>query len=167
MDEQSINEIPEKDAKRIVDVGGIKMEVDLRFARKVDYFHVGDPVKPLMKKSGYNERDHVVYPGIIVGFEEFEKLPTIVVAYLHKDYSEASLRFKYINEETKDLEIIHQTGTDRIINKKTAVEAMNQKIMEKEKELAGLKMKRDFFLQNFGEYFEAKAEESVEEKGGV
>ena len=35
--------------KRIVEIGGVKIEVDLRTAKRVDSYRVGDPVKVLTK----------------------------------------------------------------------------------------------------------------------
>lgn len=37
------------DQKRIIEVNGVKLEVDLRNARRVDEFRVGSPVKVLVK----------------------------------------------------------------------------------------------------------------------
>ena len=36
-----------EDNKRIIEINGIKMEVDLRNAKRIDTFKVGDPVKVL------------------------------------------------------------------------------------------------------------------------
>ena len=40
--------------KRIIEVNGIKMEVDLRNAKRIDQFKVGDSVKVLVKS--YSEK---------------------------------------------------------------------------------------------------------------
>lgn len=64
--------------KRVIEINGVKLEVDMRYAKRVDELRVGSKVKVLNKEySSYK-----VYPGVIVGFEEFDNLPTIVVAYL-------------------------------------------------------------------------------------
>ena len=82
--------------KQIVKIGGIKMEVDMRHAKRVDTFHIGDPVKLLLTEG------NSVMAGVIVGFEEFLTLPTIVVAYLSMDYFNSGLKFAYINTESAD-----------------------------------------------------------------
>ena len=59
----------------IIEVNGIKLEVDLRTAKRVDQLRVGDRVKVLNKAyDGYE-----VLPGTVVCFEPFEKLPTTSV----------------------------------------------------------------------------------------
>ena len=62
----------------VIEINGSKFDVDFREAKEINTFKVGDKVKVLKKKY----LEHVVYPGIIVGFEQFQKLPTIVIAYL-------------------------------------------------------------------------------------
>ena len=70
----------------IVEVNGIKLEVDLRTAKRIDQLTdqltIGSRVKCLVKQYS----DFKTVPGVVVGFEPFEKLPTIVVAYLDTDY---------------------------------------------------------------------------------
>ena len=92
--------------KRIIEINGIKLEVDMRHAKRVDQFRVGDKVK-LMREEGYGDpKTHKVHPGVIVGFEPFKELPTIIVAYLEISYSEAALKFEYINAETKGADLV-------------------------------------------------------------
>ena len=68
---------------RTIEVNGIKMEVDMRYARRIDCFKVGDTVKVLDKRSGKNE----MKPGVITDFANFKELPTIIVAvYKAGDY---------------------------------------------------------------------------------
>ena len=67
------------------------MEIDLRQAKVINNFKVGDTIKVLIKQ--YSEYKSNV--GMIVGFDEFQKLPTIVIAYLDIDYSAASIKFVY------------------------------------------------------------------------
>ena len=64
------------ETRRIVEIDGVKVEVDLRTAKRVDSFRVGDNVKILDKSY----QDYKVKPGIIVDFAEFQELPTIVIA---------------------------------------------------------------------------------------
>ena len=89
------------DQKRVIEVNGVKLEVDMRYAKRIEELRIGSKVKALNKEySSYS-----VYPGVIVGFEQFEKLPTIVVAYYKTDYSGSDIKFVYYNAETKDTEI--------------------------------------------------------------
>ena len=85
--------------KRIVEIDGVKVEVDLRTAKRVDSFRVGDNVKILDKNySGYK-----VKPGIIVDFAEFKELPTIVIAVFEEGSwsSSPSISFIYYNKESE------------------------------------------------------------------
>ena len=71
--------------KRIIEINGIKMEVDLSTAKRVDEFKVGDAVKVL--------RDKKVLSGAIVEFVNFRELPTIKVAVFSTDYWGSKIEF--------------------------------------------------------------------------
>ena len=91
----------ENENKRIIEVNGVKMEIDLRTAKVVENYKVGDYVKILVKDySGYKS-----YIGNIIGFDNFEKNPTIVIAYLKNEYSTASIEFAYYNSQSEEIEI--------------------------------------------------------------
>ena len=83
--------------KRIVEIDGVKIEVDLRTAKRIDTFSVGDNVKVLCKK--YND-DYEVKPGIITDFANFKEKPTIVVAVFNEGSwsNSPSIDFIYIYE---------------------------------------------------------------------
>ena len=79
--------------KRVVEINGVKMEVDLRSAttQEVNTYKVGDQVKVLIKDySSWKD-----YPGTIVGFDNFKQRPTIIIAYLERYNSD--IRFAYFN----------------------------------------------------------------------
>ena len=57
------------DNKRIIEINGIKLEVDLSTAKRIDEFRVGDNVKVLRK--GYNDNFEVL-AGVIVEFVNFK-----------------------------------------------------------------------------------------------
>lgn len=59
--------------KTIVEINGIKLEVDLRTAKRVEEYKVGDMVKVLKKEYGDSYKS---YAGMIVGFDAFVALPT-------------------------------------------------------------------------------------------
>ena len=88
--------------KRIIEINGIKMEVDLSTAKTIDIFRVGDPVKILLKEYG----KHTVLPGVIISFNDFHQKPTINVAYLNHSYSFAEIKTAAINADSEDIEIV-------------------------------------------------------------
>ena len=137
---------------RIIEVNGVKLEIDLRTAKRIDQFKVGDSVKVLMKE--YNSyQSHL---GTIVGFDEFEKLPTIIVAVLKNSYSEAKIEFVYFNAESKDQEICSVNEWDIPYSKADIMNKMDREIQKKEEELRDLNSKKNYFEQAFGKYFEPK-----------
>ena len=138
------------DEKRIIEVNGVKLEIDLRTAKRIDTFKVGDSVKVLKKQYS----DYKSYLGMIVGFDEFEKLPTLIVAYLSPEYSSASIEFVYFNSESKDVEICGVNEWDIPYSKSDILEKMNREISKKEEEVRELKQKLNYFTNMFGRYFE-------------
>ena len=145
--------------KRIVEINGIKLEVDLRTAKRVDEFRVGDPCKILKKEYGDT---HKVYPAMVVGFEDFKTLPTIVVAYLEAGY-DAKVCFQYINAESKDIEITASADEYLPIDKADVCERMDRAIVKAEAEVEDLKRKKAYFLNCFGRYFRPVASEAKQE----
>lgn len=133
--------------KTIIEVQGVKLEVDLRHAKRIDKFKIGDAVKVLVKEYS----DQRVYPGVIVGFENFKDLPTIVVCYLSKYNSE--LKFNFFNAQSKDFDITASHDSYIAIEKGDVVENMDRAIIKKEEELADLKRKKQYFLKHFDKYF--------------
>jgi len=142
--------------KQIVEINGIKMEVDLRYARRVENFRVGDTVKILVKEQ-YEEP--AVYTGIIAGFDPFPSMPTIIVAYTKIDYASAELRFAYINEKSKEkYELACSTDDKLPISKADALQRFDREIEKKAQELSDLQAKRHFFNERFAQCFEREAE---------
>ena len=137
---------------RIIEVNGVKLEVDLRNAKRIDNFRVGDSIKVLLKTYS----DYKSYIGVIVGFDNFEKHPTIVIAYLDVEYSSASIRFAYYNSDSKDIEIAPVNNYDIPHSKVSVLDMMDRDINKKEEELRDMKSKREYFLNMFGKYFEDK-----------
>jgi hypothetical protein len=136
--------------KRIIEINGVKLEIDLREAKTVDTFKVGDTVKVLKKKYSDSYESH---PGTIVGFDEFKVLPTIIVAYLEISYSECALKFEYINAETKNVEIVKANELDLQFEQATVMEKFDREIEKKEREIEDIKSKRNYFSKHFGKYF--------------
>lgn len=139
----------ESDNKRIIEVNGLKMEIDLRHAKVVENYKVGDYVKILIK--GYS--DYKSYIGTIIAFDNFQNNPTIVIAYLKAEYSSASIEFAYYNQTSKDIEITTLNEWDIPLTKSTIMEQFNKEILKKEQEVLELKNKSIIFEQLFGKYF--------------
>lgn len=139
--------------KRIIEINGVKMEIDLRQAKVVDNFKVGDTVKVLIK--GYS--DYKSHVGMIVGFDEFKNLPTIIIAYLAIEYSDTAIKFVYLNNESKDIEICPINDWDVPYSKQQIIDKLDKEIIKKEEELREIKSKKELFLSMFGKYFEGKA----------
>lgn len=137
---------------RIIEVNGTKLEIDLRQARTVDSYKIGTNVKVLIKEySSYKS-----YHGVIIGFDEFKMLPTIIICYVKPDYSETSINFVYYNAESKDVEIC-PAGEDACIDKQLIDQALDKKIESKRAELVDLEFKKSYFDAKYNQYF-AKSE---------
>ena len=136
---------------RIIEVNGVKLEVDLRDAKVIDSYKVGDNVKVLKKKYGDSYESHL---GVIIGFDDFKTHPTIIVACLIVSYSSASIEFEYINSETKDVEICPINEWDIPFSKQDVLDKIDLDISKKKEELRDLSSKKKYFLHMFGKYFE-------------
>ena len=138
------------DTTRIIEVNGIKLEVDLRQATRIDEFKVGDRVKLLKKEYGDK---YVPYVGVIVGFDNFKTHPTIIVAYIKTDYNTASILFEYINSSSTDIELTGVEKYDIPFTKADVLDKLDKEILKKEEEVKDMATKRKYFLDMFGKYF--------------
>lgn len=148
----------ENEFKRIVEINGLKIEVDLRTAKRVDQFKVGDAVKILQKKYGDSYES---YFGMIIGFDEFKSLPTIIVAYLEPSSWEIPLKFVYITSASKDVEICAHDANDLGLQKADIVQQFRNQINKREMEIAEIKRKESYFINMFGKYFPTETVEST------
>lgn len=139
--------------KQIIEINGIKLEVDTRHARRIDSFRLGDKVKVLVPDY---EKKRTVCPGVIVGFEDFQSLPTIVIAYLTCDYGNSKLKFLSFNSELDGYDIVLSDDDYLPIEKDYVIDRMDREIATKEAELDTLKAKKKYFLDHFNRYFEVK-----------
>lgn len=135
------------DEKRVVEINGIKMEVDMRTARRVDTFKVGDNVKVLGKT--YNET-HEIKPGIIVDFAMFKELPTIIVAVFEEGSwsSTPRISFEYINNESEK-EIIFASDEEIRLSKEGVIEKFEREIQKKKNEWQDLQNQLEYFKKHF------------------
>lgn len=136
----------------IIEVNGVKLEVDLRSAKRIDELKIGSRVKCLVKKyDGF-----ATYAGVVVGFEPFPSRPTIVVAYLENNYGTAALKFMSFNSDTKDFEIVSDLDHNSLeIDKADVLAQFDRNADLKRAELRDIEDKKAFFLAHFGRYFEA------------
>lgn len=138
--------------KRIIEINGVKLEVDLRNARRIDEFRVVDNVKVLDTRGSKNE----VRSGVITDFANFKDLPTIIVAvFIAGDYwSKPSIEFIYFNNDTEDIEIVGVSAEEIIVSKDTIVQQFDDEVIKKRDELNDLIRKRDTFVKYFGKGME-------------
>jgi len=144
---------------RVIEINGIKLEVDLRTCKKIDQYRVGDNVKVLKKYSN----EHRVYNGVIVDFVAFKELPSIVVAYFDDSWQGVEIKFETITSESKDIEIAPSLPHEMKLNKERAIDLFNQRIAKLRREMDEIAQKRDYFVKYFGQYFEDAELPAVEQ----
>jgi len=147
--------------KTQIEINGVKFEVDMRHATRIDTLRVGDRVKVLVKKYS----DYAIYPGVVVGFENFAAMPSILIAYMDVSYSGAGLVFVTFNSATKDIEIVKSVDDDQLdLNRDDIIQKMDRDIAAKEIELEALHAKKAFFNAKFGQYFAAYTKMTASEE---
>lgn len=136
--------------KSMIEIGGIKMEVDLRSAKRIEHYKVGDAVKVLTKtySSAYKSS-----PGIIVGFDAFKELPTILIAYLELEYASAEMKMLYLNSQSEGVEICQANENELNLDKDSALELFERKIQQKKHELDDLCNQKNYFENKFGQVY--------------
>lgn len=133
----------------IVEINGVKMEVDFRSAKatRVDTFKVGTKVK-LLKKT-YS--GHEVKTGVIVGFDAFEKLPTITVAVIETGYGANPVSFFAFNASEKECELLaSDDGEETLYRREEVVATLARNIESKKLELANAEGAYALFIKYFG-----------------
>lgn len=138
-----------ENGKRILEINGVKVEVDLSTARRIDEFKVGDNVK-VLKKSGSS---YEVLAGVIVEFVNFKELPTIIIATFKNDYFGARLEFINFNSKTEDVEITLCSEHELKLEKGRVLDKIQQEIDKKQTEADELKAKKEYFEKYFAKYF--------------
>jgi len=138
------------DNKRIIEINGIKLEVDLSTAKRIDEFKVGDNVK-VLRGSGTSCEIHA---GVIVQFVNFKELPTIQIAIFKQDYWGTKIEFINFNSKTDGIEIMSCSEHELRLEKFSVLDKFNLEIQKKQDEAAELIAKRDWFEKYFAKYFE-------------
>jgi nicotinic acid mononucleotide adenylyltransferase len=140
-------------SKRIIEINGRKFEVNEADLKIVEGYKVGDTVKILKKTYSDNWESHF---GAIIGYDNYQNLPTIRIMYLDVDYSETHIRFVTFNSKTEDVELAPLNEADLIqLDKARIVDMLNSQIEKKKQELEDAKAKKDYFLKYFNAYFKA------------
>ena len=134
----------------VVEVNGVKLEVDLRTARRIDTLRIGSRVKVLQKQYS----SYAVLPGIVVGFEPFKEQPSIVVCCLNISYNEAKLEFITFNSASKEVEIVAALDNDILqVNQHEVNTKIEREIAAKEREIEEARRRQKYFNENFAAYF--------------
>lgn len=142
--------------KTIIEINGVKMEVDTRTATRVDQFKVGSRVKVLLK-SDYSAAE--VHSGVIVGFDLFKDLPTLTVMYIKRGYSDP-IQYTFFNTESKNVEIVLDVDEGTPFSKENVIQKMNAEMEKKELELTQLQQSKQFFIDTYGEHFEENKDDN-------
>lgn len=136
---------------QLIEINGVKLEVDLRHARRIENIKVGSRVKVLAKEySGYK-----VQHGVVIGFEPFEKLPTIIIAVVEMSYNEAKIGFVYYNSKSKDTEVVISSDDDRnAIGREEVCDFIDREIAKHEQGIKELRDRKSYFLSKFQTYWQ-------------
>jgi len=142
-----------------VTIGNVSLELLPQVMRRVETLRIGTKVK-VLRKEAYGDK-HKVYPGIIIGFEPFKKLPTAIIAYADISYSAVDLKFLAFNTETTDVEVVAAASDDEFTTDDVQAEKWFAKEIEKKhREVADLEYKRDFFRTKLGRAWEQVSAEA-------
>lgn len=134
-----------------IEINGTKFDIDMRHAKRIDVFKIGTKVKLLLKGSSGDE----VKTGVVVGFEPFKSLPTVTVCYINMTWSGTELNFAHINKNSRDkYEMVACLDDDLPIQKQDVLSKLDHEIDKKLEEANDLKIKREYFLTHFNQWFE-------------
>jgi hypothetical protein len=138
--------------KRIVEIDGVKLEVDLRTAKVVDRYRIGDPVRVLHPGTGYGTG---IKPGVIIGFCEFDKNPAIEILELDSEYSGATFKLiTIVSGQDNPVQIAPYDRYSGLFSQTDIVTRFDREIQKKELELADLKLKKEYFISDFMKAFQ-------------
>ena len=139
---------------KLVEINGIKLEIDERTARTIDSYKVGDPVKVLIKSYGDS---YTVYNGVIVGFADFAELPCIEVMYASgASYDSDTLKFVTLNAKSADVQIAPLSEAEMVLDKENIMEKFDRAIREAHNKVDDLERKRAYFDKKFAPAFETQ-----------
>lgn len=137
------------DTRRVIEIRGVKFDVDMREAITVESLKVGDRVSVLEKKYGDNFACH---SGVVVGFEPFKTLPTIILAYIESGYAGGEVKVVAFNDKTEGFEMVKSVD-DVLFDKEDAIRALDKKIAAAELVVTQAREAKRYFLEHFGAYW--------------
>lgn len=147
-------------SKQTVEINGVKLEIDMRYAKRIEELRIGSRVKVLIKSySGWD-----AHSGVVVGFEPFPERPTIIVAYIETGYNKAEMKLLHWHKDTTDHQIIAALDDDFSVTKSEVLGWFDREEQKKNDEIAEIKAKRAFFLDRFKAYWQ---DLEVEPRHGV
>lgn len=129
-------------------VGALTIAAGRDAAIRAEILKVGDPVRVFIKPS-YG--DAAVHTGVVVGFEPFKTMPTIIVAYVEVGYAKAEMKMLYYNEGSKDTEILPAAPDVSIeIERSRVLDYFDNEETKALATVAELRAKRAYFEKYFG-----------------
>ena len=141
-----------------VEINGMKLDVDLRTAKKIENYKIGDRVKVLVKDYSSSYKPH---PGVIVAFDMFDKLPTITVAYMDISYAGAEIKFAYINSAKEDDgPELAPYNDDILVDKGDVIAKLDGEVLKKKAEIEDIELKKQYFISKFNAYFQPSSEDN-------
>lgn len=141
-----------KNEKTVIEINGVKMEIDLRHARRVENISVGTRVKVLVKKYADT---YEVRHGLVIGFEPFKSLPTIIIAVCKIDYQNAQIEFVYFNTASKDIEITVASDDDLAsLDKNDFIKSVDREIAAANAKILECEQRKAYFLDKFKCFWE-------------
>lgn len=136
-----------EETKRIVEINGVKIEVDLRSAKRIDTFKVGDNVKV------YRKEHNDVMPGVIVDFANFQEMPTLTIAYYKEStysFESSKIEFIHYNTQTQDkYELVFASKDEIQVSGDSVVRMFNHEIDKYQRKADELRKQLDFFKERF------------------
>jgi hypothetical protein len=140
------------ESKRIVEIDGVKIEVDLRTVKVIDHYKVGDPVQILHPGEGYGCG---IKAGVIVGFCDFNENSAIEIIELDADYTGVNFKtLTVVSGQKNNVQIAPYDKYQGLISQADVVTRFDREIQKKELELADLKLKKKYFIDDFAKAFE-------------
>jgi hypothetical protein len=139
---------------RIVEISGLKYEIDERNIKLIENFKIGDRIKVLHKKY---QDTFVIYPGVIIGFCDFKDLPTIEVLFLESEYGTPSFKIIGVNAKSGgDYQIAAITDEELMIDKQDIVNKFDAEIKVSKAKIEDLTIKKKYFIERFAAAFPTK-----------
>lgn len=140
----------DKPDMQVIEINGVKLEVDMRTARRVDQLQVGSRVKLLIK----NYSNYAAYPGVVVGFEPFPDRPTIIVAYIDASFSKAEPKIAHFHKDSEDVQLVPAVDDDFSVTRAEVLSWFDREDARLSRERDELAAKRRFFVDRFKAYWQ-------------